>query len=113
MAGLRERIIELAGERRRFGYRRLHILLLREGMNVNHKAVHRIYREEGLQVRRRKRKRIGPADRQPIELPEKINVRWSMNGLIGTACGCTLSSRENRSKTRLSKVSTEGSGMNN
>ncbi len=77
MAGLRERIIELAGERRRFGYRRLHILLLREGMNVNHKAVHRIYREEGLKVRRRKRKRIGPADRQPIELPEKINVRWS------------------------------------
>ncbi len=48
-------------------------------MNVNHKAVHRIYREEGLKVRRRKRKRIGPADRQPIELPEKINVRWSMD----------------------------------
>ena len=79
VAGLRERIIELAGERRRFGYRRLHILLRRDGLSVNHKAVHRIYREEGLQVRKRKRKRIGPADRQPIELPERINERWSMD----------------------------------
>lgn len=77
--GLRERIIDLAGERRRFGYRRLHILLRREGWPVNHKAVHRIYREEGLQVRKRKRKRIGPADRQPITLPERINERWSMD----------------------------------
>ncbi|MCP4602775.1 MAG: transposase [Proteobacteria bacterium] len=76
---MRERIIELAGERRRFGYRRLHILLRREGLSVNHKAVHRIYREEGLQVRRRKRKRIGPTDRQPIELPGRTNERWSMD----------------------------------
>ncbi|WES30180.1 IS3 family transposase [Varunaivibrio sulfuroxidans] len=79
MTGLRERIVELSGERRRFGYRRLHILLLREGWTVNHKAVHRIYREEGLQVRKRKRKRIGPVDRQPIELPERVNERWSMD----------------------------------
>jgi len=77
--GLRERIIELAQERRRFGYRRLHILLRREGFSVNHKAVHRIYCEEGLQVRKRKRKRIGPADRQPIMLPDRINERWSMD----------------------------------
>lgn len=79
VTGLRERIVELAGERRRFGYRRLYILLRREGWLINHKAVHRIYREEGLQVRKRKRKRIGPADRQPIELPERINERWSMD----------------------------------
>ncbi|MEG3620375.1 IS3 family transposase [Magnetovibrio sp. PR-2] len=77
--GLRERIVELAAERRRFGYRRLHILLRREGWGVNHKAVHRIYQEEGLQVRKRKRKRIGPADRQPILLPERVNERWSMD----------------------------------
>jgi len=77
--GLRDRIIDLAGERRRFGYRRLHILLRREGWNVNHKAVHRIYREEGLQVRKRKKKRIGPVDRQPIPLPERSNTRWSMD----------------------------------
>ncbi len=79
VADLRDRIIELAGERRRFGYRRLHILLRREGLIVNHKAVHRIYREEGLQVRKRKRKRIGAVDRQPIMLPEGINERWSMD----------------------------------
>ena len=76
---LRERIIELAGERHRFdSYRRLHILLRREGW-FNHKTVHWIYREEGLQARKRKRKRIGPADRQPIELPERVNERWSMD----------------------------------
>ena len=44
---LRERLKELAGQRRRFGYRRLHALLRREGWRVNHKAVHRIYVEEG------------------------------------------------------------------
>lgn len=79
VAGLRARIIELAGERRRFGYRRLHILLRREGWTVNHKAVHRIYCEEGLQVRRRKRKRIGRAERQPMTLPVRVNERWSMD----------------------------------
>ncbi len=79
VTGLRKRIIELAGERRRFGYRRLHILLRREGWTVNHKAVHRIYREEGLQVRRRKRKRIGRPERQPIAPPTRVNERWSMD----------------------------------
>ena len=79
MLDLRERIIEMAGECRRFGYRRLHILLRREGWQVNHKTVHRIYREEGLQVRKYKKKRIGPADRQPVELPERVNERWSMD----------------------------------
>lgn len=54
---VRSRLRELAAEKRRYGYRRLHVLLLREGMLVNHKRVERIYREEGLSVRRRKRKR--------------------------------------------------------
>ena len=58
----RERIIELAGERCCFGYRQLHILLRREGWQVIHKTVHLIYREEGLQVRKGKKKRISPAD---------------------------------------------------
>jgi putative transposase len=79
VTGLRRRIIELTAERRRFGYRRLHVLLRREGWDVNHKAVHQIYREEGLQVRRRKRKRIGPADWQPIMAPQRVNERWSMD----------------------------------
>ena len=76
---LRERLKELAGERRRFGYRRLHVLLRREGWRVNHKAVHRIYVEEGLQVRRRKRKRLARALRQPMLVPQAPNQRWSMD----------------------------------
>ena len=78
-AGLRERIKELAGERRRFGYRRLHALLRREGWGVNHKAVHRLYVEEGLQVRKRKRKRVARCERQPMVVPQAPNRRWSMD----------------------------------
>jgi putative transposase len=77
--GLRERIKELAYERRRFGYRRLHALLRREGWGVNHKAVHRIYVEEGLQVRKRKRKRVARCERQPMVVPQAPNRRWSMD----------------------------------
>ena len=50
---LRERLRELASERRRFGYRRLHILLRREGIEVNHKKLYRLYKEERLTVRKR------------------------------------------------------------
>jgi len=49
---IRDRLRELAAERRRFGYRRLHILLGREGVHLNHKKLRRLYREERLQVRR-------------------------------------------------------------
>ena len=59
---LRERLRELAAERRRFGYRRLRIFLGREGWRVNHQRVYRLYRAEGLAVRRRKRKRIGAVE---------------------------------------------------
>ena len=52
-AALRERLKALAQERRRFGYRRLHVLLRREGHAVNRKRVQRLYREERLTVRRR------------------------------------------------------------
>src|SRR5260221_8530363 len=53
---LRTRLVELAREKPRFGYRRLHVLLLRGGEAVNHKRVHRVYREAGLSLRRKKRK---------------------------------------------------------
>ncbi len=69
-AGLRKRLKELAVERRRYGYRRL---------TVNHKRVYRLYREEGLSVRRRKRKRIGVVERQPLTIPICTNQRWSMD----------------------------------
>lgn len=55
------RLRELAHERVRFGYRRLQVLLGREGVAVNHKCVYRLYREEGLAVRKRKRKRVAVA----------------------------------------------------
>jgi len=76
---LKARLRTLAGERRRFGYRRLTVLLRREGWTVNHKRVHRLYREEGLQVRRRKRKRIGAVERQALAIPVRQNERWSMD----------------------------------
>ena len=52
-AAARARLRELAAIRRRFGYRRLHVLLKREGIIMNHKKLRRLYREERLQVRRR------------------------------------------------------------
>lgn len=76
---LRGRLREFAQERRRFGYRRLTVLLRREGWPVNHKRVYRLYREEGLGVRRRKRKRIGKVERQSLTIPTRPNERWSMD----------------------------------
>lgn len=75
----RRRIRELAGERRRFGYRRLLILLRREGVAMNHKRFRRLYREEGLQVRKRGGRKRALGTRAPMELPTGPNVRWSMD----------------------------------
>lgn len=76
---LRERIKVLASERRRFGYRRLHILLRREGHAVNKKRVQRIYREERLTVRRRGGRKRAMGTRRPIETPLLPNQRWSLD----------------------------------
>ena len=54
-------------------------MLRREGWRVNHKAVHRIYVEQGLQVRHRKRKRLARVERQPVLAPQAPNQRWSMD----------------------------------
>jgi putative transposase len=75
---LRERMHVHAAERARWGYRRLLVLIRREGHAVNHKRFYRLYREEGLAVRRRKRKRVSE-QRQPLPLPERANARWSMD----------------------------------
>jgi putative transposase len=75
----RERLRELAGQRPRYGYRRLHVLMAREGNVLNHKRLYRIYREEGLAVRRRRRKRIAASARQPMPTPSETNQRWSMD----------------------------------
>lgn len=73
------RIIELAAERRRFGYRRIHVLLRREGHQANHKRVFRLYQGAGLAVRRRKRRRGVAVERQPLVLPSGPNQVWSMD----------------------------------
>jgi putative transposase len=78
-AGLRERIAEIAALKRRYGYRRVHVLLRREGWRVNRKLTYRLYREAGLAVRRRKRKRIGPFERKPLPKPTAANRSWSMD----------------------------------
>lgn len=76
---IRQRLRDLAGERRRFGYRRLAILLEREGMMMNHKKLYRLYREEGLTVRRRHGRKRATGTRAPITLPQGPNQRWSLD----------------------------------
>lgn len=78
--GLRRRLVELAAERPRFGYPKLHTLLEREGLRYNRKRIYRLYREERLQLRRRKRrKRAAAAPRKAIPLPDRPHRRWSMD----------------------------------
>ena len=76
---LRQRLHELAAERRRFGYRRLLILLRREGIGVNHKRLFRIYREERLAVRRRGGRERALGARAPMVVPRAPNQRWSLD----------------------------------
>ena len=78
-AGLRARLRALAAERRRFGYRRLYVLLRREGHLVNKKRVQRIYREEKLMVRRRGGRKRALGIRRPIEAATAPNQRWSLD----------------------------------
>jgi putative transposase len=76
---LRERLKELARVRRRFGYRRLHVFLRREGYEVNHKRLFRIYREERLHIRRRGGRKRVIGTRAPMALPLMPNQRWSLD----------------------------------
>jgi putative transposase len=77
---LRERLRALAGERRRFGYRRLHELLRREGFMANHKLVHRLYQEEKLAIRRRGRHKRGLGGMMAGSwCPVAANQRWSLD----------------------------------
>ncbi|MGT2514556.1 IS3 family transposase [Sphingomonas panni] len=76
---LRSRLCELAQQRRRFGYRRLHILLRRDGITINRKKTQRLYREEGLTVRRRKGRRRAVGARAPLPVLALPNQRWSLD----------------------------------
>ena len=74
-------MLELAGERPRFGFPRIHVLLGREGLVFNHKRIHRLYCEEKLQIRGRRRRRKGAAaaPRQAMPVPDRPHRRWSMD----------------------------------
>ena len=76
---LTERLTLLAGQKRRYGYRRLHVLLCREGWRINRKRTYRVYHAAGLMVRRRKRKRIAGVERQVKVLALAPNQSWSMD----------------------------------
>ena len=72
-------MVALARERRRFVYRRLHVLLRREGHEVNHKKLFRLYREERLAVRRHGGRKRAIGTRAPMLVPLAPNDRWSMD----------------------------------
>jgi putative transposase len=76
---LRLRLRELAASRPRYGYHRLHVLLRREGWVVNRKLVYRLYREEGLAVRTRRRRKVASQPRLALSAPTETNERWAMD----------------------------------
>ena len=100
---IRKRLRELAEQRKRFGSPRLHIMLKREGLVVNHKKTERLYREEGLALRR-KRKRKGAAGiRVVMAPPQRINERWSMDFVTDN----TVTNRRFRALTIVDDYSRE------
>jgi transposase InsO family protein len=76
---LREQIVALAHRHRRYGSGMIYLKLRQAGHQVNHKRVERLYAEAGLQVRRRRRKKVPASDRQPLGRPQKANQVWSMD----------------------------------
>jgi putative transposase len=78
-AELREAIRAVAAERRRFGYRRIHVMLQRQGIHMNQKKLRRLYREEKLQVRKRGGRKRALGTRRPMVLPDRANERWSLD----------------------------------
>jgi Transposase and inactivated derivatives len=76
-AYIREAIKKIAFERCRFGYRRIHVMLERQGIVMNLKKLRRLYREEKLAVRKRKGRKRALGSRRPLILPSRANERWS------------------------------------
>ncbi len=69
----------IASERRRFGYRRVGLMLEREGVTMNHKKLRRLYKEEGLAVKRRRGRKRATGTRRPLDTPTQPNERWSLD----------------------------------
>ncbi len=78
---IRVRMRAIANERRRFGYRRVGVMLEREGIVMNHKKLRRLYREEGLAVKRRRGRKRATGTREPLSLPTGPSKRWSLDFL--------------------------------
>jgi len=76
---LRDKIVEIAHTRRRFGYRRIHDMLRSQFPGVNHKRVYRLYSQANLAVRRRKKARRPASERVPLQLAQGVNQVWSMD----------------------------------
>ena len=76
---LKSQLVNLAASHPRYGYRRLYVLLRRDGHGINHKRVYRQYTILGLAVRRKKRKKVSQANRRPRIVPERANEQWSMD----------------------------------
>ena len=83
-AEIREEMREIAAIRRRFGYRRIGVMLERKGHIMNHKKLYRLYREEGLSVRRRRGRKRARGSRTPMPVPLRPNDRWSMDFVADT-----------------------------
>jgi putative transposase len=81
---LRRRLRELASQRRRFGYRRLGLMLERAGIKVNHKKLYRLYKEERLTVRKRGGRKRALGTRAPMAIPQDRNLRWSLDFVMDT-----------------------------
>jgi putative transposase len=75
---------ELASQRRRFGYRRLGLLLARQGIRLNHKKLYRLYKEERLSVRKRGGRKRAVGTRAPMAIPQHRNLRWSLDFVMDT-----------------------------
>lgn len=77
---VRVRLKDLAASRPSYGYRRLYLLMRREGWEVNHKLIYRLYKEEGLALRKKRpKRRVSAAKRIELPRPEKTNQSWSMD----------------------------------
>lgn len=83
-AAIRERMKAIAGERRRFGYRRIGVMLAREGMAMNKKKLYRLYSQERLTVRKRKGRKRAMGSRNPMPQAEAPNARWSLDFVSDT-----------------------------
>ena len=84
MTALRHKLEELASQRRRFGYRRLGLLLERQGIRLNRKKLYRLYKEERLTVRKRGGRKRALGTRAPMAIPQDRNLRWSLDFVMDT-----------------------------